>query len=158
VSPFFNTINSFQNFSTPLGAVGGNLAGMNGVMGLGGGAVGNGLGQGMLAGQSDDLLAGPYPLAGELGGFDPTALGGTPDPMDAQPSDAIVPGDAARPVAPRASGTAPAASRSEKKSTRARAKSSVSPGQAARKPVRKSSSSARRRASARSFDPFAELD
>ena len=114
VSPFFNTINGFQNFTTPLGAVGGGgLAGMNGLVGQGGaGAAGAGFSQGLMAGQSDELLAGPYPVAGEFGDFDPVGFAGNFEPSAAQPRDATLEGNAGQP-APR---RVPAASRSGKKS------------------------------------------
>jgi hypothetical protein len=160
VSPFFNTVGSFQNFTTQLGAVsGGGLAGMNGAIGQGGvGAIGDGYSSGMMAAQRSDLLAGPYPVAGGFGDFAPTAFATTLEPGGARPDGLALDGQTDQAAARRASATAPGFYRPAKKSTRTAAKSTTSSRPAARNQVQKSGSSARRRVYARSIDPFAEFE
>lgn len=160
VSPFFNTLNGFQNFTSQLGAVGGGgagaLAGMNGLIGQGaGGAVGNGLGQGTLAGQSDYPLAGPYSLGGDIGAADPFTLEGASEPAESPRFDSEL-GVATDQVA--TSDVAPAVARTGRKNARTAAKSSKSARKSVQKPAQKSGSGSRRRSYVRSNDPFFDFE
>jgi hypothetical protein len=160
VSPFFNTLNGFQNFTTQLGAVGGGgggaLAGMNGLIGQGaGGAVGNGLGQGTMAGQSDYPLAGPYSLGGEIGAADPFALESASEPAESPRFDSEL-GVATDQAA--TSDVAPAVSQTGRKNGRTAAKSSSSARKSIPKPAQKSGSGSRRRSYVRSIDPFVNFE
>jgi hypothetical protein len=74
VDAYFNAINGFSSFTTPLGAVsggggGGNFnAGMNGVIGQSGFDGGSGTGQAGFVGQVGEMRAGPLPIGGGFGG------------------------------------------------------------------------------------------
>jgi hypothetical protein len=163
VTPFFNTVNGFQNFTTQLGAVGGGgaggLAGMNGLIGQGGAgaAVGGGLGQGMMAGQSDYPLAGPYPVAGDFAG-DPFAVERALEYPGAERPDSTLDSAADPASTPQRSAAGAARSRTGKKKIRAAASSSGDSGPSVRKPVPKSASGSRRRGYVRQIDPFLEMD
>jgi hypothetical protein len=74
VNPYFNTLNGFTTYSSPIAAVGGGgaggLAGMNGLIG-GAGNVGGGMGGGAPLGQMGMPYTGTY-----TAGYYPTAMTG----------------------------------------------------------------------------------
>ena len=159
VSPFFNTVNGFENFGIPAAVSGGgsSLAGMNGLIGqgeggaAGGAAVGNALGI-----ETGEPLAGPYPPPALASGLDGGANSLMLDPAGFRMPDSILGGAALQAGGERRRAPAAGGSRTGKKGSLAAPKPNTASHASIQQPDSKRGALSRRRKYARVVDPFLE--